>query len=83
MESTKDLPGVVELRSAGLLEGEIPPGILTITENVDEDPLEDDDEAQDAAETLEEQGERPEAEIIPIDRDAARGSASEPEKPED
>lgn len=67
--TTKDLPGVDELRAAGLLEGEIPPGLLTITENVAEDPLEDGDDGEPSAEA-ETAEPKPEAEIIPIDRDA-------------
>jgi len=43
LESVKDLPGIDELRAAGLLEGEVPAGMLTLTENLPEDPLEEDE----------------------------------------
>ena len=31
LESTRDLPGLDELRASGLLEGEVPAGLLTVT----------------------------------------------------
>jgi len=52
LESVKDLPGIDELRAAGLLEGEVPAGMLTLTENLPEDPLDDDDPESDGAAIL-------------------------------
>lgn len=42
LESARDLPGLKELRSAGLLENRPPPGALVLTEGDDDD----DDDAQ-------------------------------------
>ena len=38
------------LRATGLLEGEVPTGLLTVTENLPEDPLADDDDLAELAE---------------------------------
>jgi len=40
LESARDLPGLKELRSAGLLENRAPPGALSLTETDDEDDAE-------------------------------------------
>jgi segregation and condensation protein B len=42
LETTKDLPGLKDLRAAGLLESRVPPGIMSGSDIEDED----DDSAQ-------------------------------------
>jgi segregation and condensation protein B len=42
LESMRDLPGIDELRASGLLEGEVPAGLLTVADNKAEDPLDED-----------------------------------------
>ena len=67
LETTRDLPGLDELRASGLLEGEVPTGLLTVTENQAEDPL-GDDENPDEAEMIEanQQEIPPGADIVPL-----------------
>lgn len=43
LESTLDLPGLDDLRASGLLEGDVPAGLLTLAGREDEDPLEQDE----------------------------------------
>ncbi len=67
LESTRDLPGLDELRASGLLEGEVPAGLLTVTENQPEDPLEDGDnpDEPEIGEAVQEDA-RDSADIVPL-----------------
>ena len=46
LESVQDLPGLDELKAAGLLEGEVQTGLLPLSHREPEDPLEDGDEGE-------------------------------------
>jgi segregation and condensation protein B len=65
-ESVRDLPGIDELKAAGLLEGEVPPGLLAITQGLEEDPLDDDDDGTESSADDESEAT---AEVIELSRD--------------
>ncbi|HZD26572.1 MAG TPA: SMC-Scp complex subunit ScpB, partial [Alphaproteobacteria bacterium] len=83
LESMKDLPGIDELRGAGLLEGEVPQGLLSLTEGREEDPLEEGDDGGDRFEETDEVGAG--GEVIPFGGTAggARHDAAEEAGEED
>ena len=43
LETVQDLPGLKELKDAGLLEGEVPADLIPVSTQAGEDPLEDDE----------------------------------------
>lgn len=89
LEHITDLPGLDELKGAGLFDGRLPPGFGVPTPNdnpdlaEDEDPLEDGDDLLDYAAAIPEDGagdgERPAAKVDPEAGEAAMVATAEQE----
>ena len=89
LENITDLPGLDELKGAGLFDGRLPPGFGVPTPNdnpelaEDEDPLEEGDDLLDYAAAIPEEGagdgERPAAKVDPEAGEAAMVAAAEQE----
>ena len=67
LENTRDLPGFDELKASGLLDSQVPAALPASLQEA-EDPLGEDEDPDDLAETLESLDEEPVSNVVPMER---------------